>query len=338
MGRSQTRFRDSWCEVFSSPREIRDEQKLVKVRREQEADGDDVGIFFFDDKDTATPLEVDVLESYCQGTNLKYVKDGKGSAGGYRNVWLDDRNSFPGVEGSGEEREHENPLTATGLLRALELRQFNHEKLPDAARRLIYISDLSPDNIHALAATASSLHAPALRNAIYRHLVFRPSIAVKIPSVGFRTFQLELHLPFFILGKSTPPKKTCGTLKTKPDRGWKDVSFLKLDTLDSSVQSSEPNEVWSLQEAQISIVLTGIDDWRWTGYGFVDAEVDGLLEDISKEELGFDQVARGEHEAKFPIWRPLDYWARVAEVRISQTTRHYENIMYKLNFAFEQYV
>jgi hypothetical protein len=338
MGRSHTRFGNSWCGEFSLPRKINDEQRLVEARKAHHADGDDLRIFFIDSGDTTAPLEVDVVESFCQRTSFEYVKKGKGLAGGRRAVWLDDRNSFPDSERSGETREYENPLTATGLLRALEPQRFNHENLHDAARRLIYVSDLSPDCIHVLAATASSLHARALRNAIYRHLVFRPSVAIKIPSSGCLTFQLELHLPFFILGKSTPPDMTHGTVKTKPDRGWTDLSFLELDNLDSNVQPSEPNEVWGLQEAQISCVVTGTDDWRWTGYGFVDAEVDGLLADATEEEMGFDQLAGGEIEAKSPIWRPRDYWVRVFEIRINQITRQYEYLLYKLNLAFDQYV
>jgi hypothetical protein len=327
-----------WAE-FSSPRLITDEERLVEARKAQDADGDDLGLFFIDFRDTTAPLEVDVVESFCQGTNLEYVEKGKGSAGSLRKVWLDDRNS-PGFEGSGDTRVHENPLTATGLLRALAKKQFNHEKLCNASRRLIYVSDLNPDCIHALAATASSLHARALRSTIYRHLVFRPSVGVKIPSAGCLRFQLELHLPFFIMRKSTPPDKTPhGTVKTKPDRGWTDLSFLRLDACDSNSRPSEPEEVWCMQEAQISCVVTGTDDWSWTGYGFVDAEVDGELAEATESDMRFDQIAGGgEVEANLPIWRPRDWWIKVFEVRIDQVTGHYENLVHKLNSAFDQYV
>ena len=337
MGKRRNRFRDSWREAFSIPLKITDDQRLGDVKKGHDAAEDGVGLFFFDQKDSASPLEADVVEGYCLGTSPEDVKNGKGPAGSHRNVWLDARHSFPGVE-AGAKREYENPLTATGLLRALEQQQFNHKELPDATRRLIYISDLSPDCIHALAATVSLLHAPALQNAIYRHLAFRPSIAVKIESVGFLRFQLELHLPFFILGKSPPPAKTCGTVKTKPDRAWTDVSFLKLDTFVTSIQPSKPTEFWGLQEAQVSFVIAGTDDWRWTAYGFVDTEVDGHLTEATEEEMGFDQIAGGEEEAKYPIWGPRDYFVRVAEVRIKRIKQNYENLMHKLNLAFEQYV
>jgi hypothetical protein len=139
---------------------------------------------------------------------------------------------------------------------------------------------------------------------------------------------------------STPPDKTPhGTVKTKPDRGWTDLSFLRLDACDSNSGPSEPEEVWCMQEAQISCVVTGTDDWRWTGYGFVDAEVDSELAEATESDMRFDQIAGGgEVEANLPIWRPRDWWIKVYEVRIDQVTGHYENLVHKLNSAFDQYV
>jgi hypothetical protein len=140
--------------------------------------------------------------------------------------------------------------------------------------------------------------------------------------------------------KSTPPDKTPhGTVKTKPDRGWTDLSFLRLDACDSNSGPSEPEEVWCMQEAQISCVVTGTDDWRWTGYGFVDAEVDSELAEATESDMRFDQIAGSDEvEANHPIWRPRDWWIKVYEVRIDQVTGHYENLVHKLNSAFDQYV
>jgi hypothetical protein len=337
MGRDYPRRGENWWREFSSARKINDEQRFVEMKRDLDADGGDIGIFFIDSEDATAPLEVEVIANFCQGASFECVKKGMGLAGSRRSAWLDDRNS-PCLTGTGETREYGNPLTATGLYRALEQQRFNHEKLHDAERRLIYISDLSPDFIQALAATASSLYVPALRDAIYRHLVFRPSVVVKIPSNDYLTFQLELHLPFFNLRKSTPLSISYGTVKTKPDRRWTDLSFLELDISDSNVQPSGSNEVWGLQEAQISFVVTGTDDRRWTGYAFVDAEIDGLLAEANEEEMRFDQIARGMIDANFPIWRPRDYWIKVFEVRIIQITRKYEFLLHKLNLAFDQYV
>ena len=329
-------FENSWHPEFSRRRNLHDDKTLVEVKKKVDADGDDLGIFFMDSSDTASPCEVEVLEDFCRGIGLEDVESSIGTAGHQRVVWLDDRGSSPDLEGSGDARQYENPLTATGLWRALKRLRFDHEDLPDAARRLIYITNLDPACIHALAATASCHQTPVLRNAIYKHLAFQSSIAVKIPSAGFLTFQLDLHLPFFLLRKSAPPEESMGKVNTKPKRRWTDLSFLKIDTSDS--QDKEPKEVWGIHEAQASCVVTGSDDWRWVGYGFVDTEIDGFLADLSEDDLSFDQIAAGELEANIPIWRPRDYWLKVFEIRIEQVRKEWEYLIHKVELSVNQYV
>jgi hypothetical protein len=329
-------FENSWYSDFSRLRYLNDDKTLVEVKKKVNADGDDIGIFSMDSGDTASPCEVEVLEDFCRGISFEDVESGIGTAGHRRAVWLDDRSSSPDLGGSGYARQYENPLTATGLYRALKRLRFNQEDLPDAARRLIYITNLDPACIQALAATASWHQTPVLRNAIYKHLAFQTSIAVKIPSAGFLTFQLDLHLPFFLLRKSTPPEESVGKVNTKPRRRWTDLSFLKIDTSDS--QDQEPKEVWGIHEAQTSCVVTGWDDWRWVGYGFIDTEIDGFLTDLSKDDLGFDQIAAGKLEANIPIWGPRDYWLKVFEIRIEQVRKEWEYLIHKVELSVNQYV
>jgi hypothetical protein len=326
---------NSWYQDFSRLRNLDDDETLVEARKRVDADGDDLGIFFMDSRDEAPPCEVEVLEDFCRGISLEDVESGIGAAGHRRAVWLDDRNSLD-LEGSGDTRQYETPLTATGLIRALEKLRFNHKDLPDAARRLIYITDLDPACIHALAATASCHQARVLRNAIYKHLAFQTSIAVKIPSAGFLTFQLDLHLPFFLLRKSTPPEQSVGEVNTKPRRRWTDMSFLKIDASES--QNQEPKEVWGIHEGQISCVVAGSDDWRWIGYGFIDTEIDGFLTDLSEVDLSFDVIAAGGLEANIPIWRPRDYWLKIFEIRIEQVRKEWEYLVHKVEVGVNKYV
>ena len=323
-------FENRWHPEFSRLRDFHDDITLVEVKKKVDADGDDLDIFFTDSRDTASPCEVDVLADFCQGLSLEDVKSGLSTpAGTRRAVWLDDR----GQRGA---RKYENPLTATGLYRALKIPRFNQEDLPDAARRLIYITNLDPACIHALAATASCHQTPVLRNAIYKHLAFQTSIAVKLPSAGFLTFHLDLHLPFFLLRKSTPYKEPVDKFNTKPQRNWTDLSFLKIDT--SDLQDQEPKEVWGIHQAQTSCVVTGSDDYRWVGYGFVDTEIDGFLTDLSKDDLGFDQITAGKLEANISISKPRDYWLKVFEIRIEQVRKEWEYLIYKVQRSVNRYV
>jgi hypothetical protein len=329
-------FEKTWDPAFSEHRKVIDRKLLIDLKEEVDADGDDLAYFFMDSGDTASPSEVELLEIFCQDTRLDDVKLGRSKSASRRGIWLDDRTTddLDEIRG-GNARKYENPLTATELLRALAKPRFNDGNLPDAARRLIYVTDLDPARIHALAATAHCHQVPALRNAIYKHLAFQPSIEVTIPSAGFLNFQLELHLPFFLLGRSKPPKPDI-KINSKPPRQWTDLSFLKLDTPKSHPQIS--GVVWGIYEAMISYVVTGSDDWRWVGYAFVDTELDGLLTDLSEEDLSFDRVAAGEIYANSPLWRPRDHWVKVLDIRIEQVRKEWEYLAYKLEFAVNQYV
>jgi hypothetical protein len=326
-------FENSWYLDFSLLRNLHDDETSVEVKKKVD-DDDDLGIFFMDPGDAAPRCEVEVLEDFCRGTSLEDVTLGNGVAGQRRTVWLDDRANSPDLQ-SGD-RPYKNPLTATELKRALEVPRFNHEHVPDAARRLIYITDLDPTCIRALAVTASCHQTTVLRNAIYKHLAFQTSIAVKIPSAGFLTFQLDLHLPFFLLKKSTPPEESVRKVNEKPRRRWTDMSFLKIDTSES--QDRKSKEVWGIHEVQTTCVVAGSDDWRWVGYGFVDAEIDGSLTDLSEDDLSFDRIAAGELEANIPIWRPRDYWLKLFEIRVEQVRKEWEYLIHKLELSVNQYV
>jgi hypothetical protein len=327
----------TWHPKFSTFRKIYDSKRLVEVmKKELGAFGDNLGIFCAAAGNIGSRFEVEVLENFCRGTLPIDVIAGNGLAGHQRIVWIDDRNCGSALESGGEARQHKNPLTATGLFRVLDEPRFDHKDLPNAARRLIYITDLSPACIHALIETVSWHQAPALRSAISKHLAFQTSIAAKITSNGIAAFQLDLNLPFFILDKSTPPKETFEKFNTKPPRKWLDLSFLKLDTHQS--QDQDPKEVWGIQEANISFVITGFDNWQWVAYGFVDTEVDGVLADSFNDELSGDQIAAGRLQISPPLWCPREYWLKVFEFRIDYVQQQWQYLIQKLEPSVDQYV
>ena len=328
---------NSWYPEFS--REIRHSRTLVDIRNEEfDSVEDSLEIFFSASENIDSPFEVKELKDFCWGNSLADVIAGKGPAGLERIAWIDDRNSGPGLEDSKDAREYRNPLTAAGLFRALKEPRFNHEHLPDAARRLIYVTDLSPACIYALIATASWLQAFALRDAISKHLAFQSSITAKTPSNGIAKFQLDLHLPFFILDKSLPRKEPLGKAYKRPQRRWTDLSFLKLERYESQREIQEPGEVWGIQEAQISCVVTGTDNWRWIAYGFIDAEIDGVLADSTFEDLSFDLVAAGKLEVNTPIRSPQEYWIKVFEIRIDYVRKQWLYLERLLERSVDQYV
>jgi len=327
---------NSWCPEFSTISSIHDTQRLVDVGEDCDKVGDNLEIFFSKSGNVDSRFEVEKFTNFCRGNSLADVVAAKSPAGHQRIAWMNDRISGPGLEGNKGTREYKNPLTATGLFRALNELRFNHEHLPDAARRLIYVTDLSPACIHALVGTASWLQANALREAISKHLTFQSSIAVKIPSAGIRTFQLDLHLPFFKLDRSRPPNESPQEAKAKPQRRWIDLSFMNLETCESP--GEDPKEVWGIKEAHITCTVAGTDNWRWIGYGFVDAEIDGVLADTDLAELKMDPIAAGELETTTPILCAREYWIKVFEIRINSFRKHWLYLIGKMENSIDQYV
>ena len=329
-----------WYPEFSTFRTLHDKTTLgvVKSRGDEIFDGEEIGIFFTDSGDEDSPREFEVLIRFCRGTCLEDVISGKGEAGVLRVVWVDERTSSPEETKCEPARQHDNPLTATGLYRALDRARFGHEQLPDASRRLFYFSDLNPACIWALSATVSSHDAAGLRDAIYKYLEFQTSIAVQITSAGLLSFQLDFHLPFFILSRSPPPLEELGKVNIKPRRRWTDLSFLNLDNLDSKAEGLATGEIWGIQDAQISFVIIGYDDWRWVGYGFVDSEVDGILAQATEQDLQFDQIAAGKLDSNLPFQKPRDYWIKILEIRILYVKRKWDYLVHKLELGVSQYV
>jgi hypothetical protein len=332
---------NNWCPEFSTISSIHDTERLVDVRKEErDTVGDNLELFFAASGNIDSRFEVEEIKDFCLGSSLTDVISAKGSAGDQRIAWIDDGVSGPGLEGNKVARDYKNPLTATGLFRALDELRFNDEVLPDAARRLVYVADLSPACIHALVATASGLQANGLRDAISKHLTFQTSIAVKISSAGIRTFQLDLHLPFFKLDTSKPPPNGLPQKgNVKPRRRWTDLCFLELETRESQKEEhQDPNEVWGIQEAHISCVVAGTDNWRWIAYGFVDIEIDGVLADTDLEELKMDQISAGKLEMTTPIWNARDYWIKIFEIRIDYVRGQWQYLIGELERSIDLYV
>jgi hypothetical protein len=331
-------FENGWHPEFSSPRMREDDTAFADS--ETLVDGDENILEFLNSENTTSPFEVEVIEEFCRGESLGDLVSGIGTAGHRKAAWLDDRGGSPDPTRSGHVRRYDNPMTATGLYRALKKPRFNHAGSPDAERRLIHIADLDPAYILALAKTASYQQLPVLREAIYKHLAFQASIAVKIPTTGYLTFQLNLHLPFFKLRKSKPPESSTRKINTKPRRNWTDLSFLKLPSSESP-DHGPPSEVWSLHEAQISCTITGTNDMRWVGYGFVDAEVDDYL-DLPKTDRSFDlsldPMAASELDLNNSIWTPRDYFLKVFEIRMEQIRKEWECIVQKVELDVKRYV
>lgn len=121
-------FKNHWHPSFSVHNDNigGDDQSAPDAQRAAGVVLDDtMAIFLERDASPLVSPDIEDVQRYCEGANDENVESGVGDAGALRNAWLDQRNS-PYLNGSGNAREHENPLTATGLFRQLKRPVWKH--------------------------------------------------------------------------------------------------------------------------------------------------------------------------------------------------------------------
>ncbi|KAJ2907260.1 hypothetical protein MKZ38_006554 [Zalerion maritima] len=132
----------------------------------------------------------------------------------------------------------------------------------DIERRLIYARNPDPQCVSALFETASRTQAGFFRDFVFRHLISEASIGVTI-SRGFPTFALYMQLPYFVLRNN----RNC---RTDPRRGANGGPLKKSVELRFLASGPEPR-IPCLYEGEISVLVMGIDNLRWTALAFDDA-------------------------------------------------------------------
>ncbi|KAI0431453.1 hypothetical protein F5Y09DRAFT_304557 [Xylaria sp. FL1042] len=216
---------------------------------------------------------------------------------------------------------------------------------PDAERRLIYITDLNRYAILVLLDTASRQQAYFLRDFIYNHLVFAPSIGVTIPFTSFKSFAFAFHFPYYAWRK--------GPCYFKDDRYMKDGRPLRrsqrlgfLDETPWGVRRSQSEDC--IYEAQISCLVAGLDDSSYIGYAFVDTYHDGPDSDESVKgyyeksntpgRYSMDALSGGILQADLPLWSPRLYFLRVFELRIEQVKEEWVNAVFTIQNKMNSYI
>jgi hypothetical protein len=109
---------------------------------------------------------------------------------------------------------------------------------------------------------------------------------------------------------------------TSPPRQWMDLSFLKLEPLESQNQRK-----YIMHEAQISFSICGSDDQRWAAYCFVDTHFDDSEfgdETLPHKGIQDDPIARGKMDANCPIKNPREYFLAIFEIRIAQVSEEWK--------------
>lgn len=116
-----------------------------------------------------------------------------------------------------------------------------------------------------------------------------------------------------------------------------DLQFLKF----APFRTEAPVLDECIYEAQISVLVTGVDHWSWTAFTFVDTYYKGAENDESVEHYVdqiLDPLTNGQYVAEPPVWRPREYFLRVLESRIKQVKREWHNTVFCILQRIEPHV
>jgi hypothetical protein len=93
-------------------------------------------------------------------------------------------------------------------------------------------------------------------------------------------------------------------------------------------------------EAQVSVLLVGIDEWVWTLYCLVETHFSETEPEDVKSNIGIDQDAPSGEGANYssPIWNPREYFLLVLSRRLRQVRFEWANIVQTLETRFKRLV
>jgi hypothetical protein len=155
---------------------------------------------------------------------------------------------------------------------------------------------------------------------------------------------MAFHLPFFALRKLLPPTNSGSKIRGKRLRIPKSLSLLNAES-----RGDNDHEEYLLYPAQTSCALYGFDEWQFTTCSFVDTE----HESSSGNELydwNDDDDAQGLDEdpliskssapmqARSPIWRPRQYYAKALEVSAEDACQEWSRLACRLEEDQKAYV
>ncbi|KAF2842153.1 hypothetical protein M501DRAFT_1028917 [Patellaria atrata CBS 101060] len=180
-----------------------------------------------------------------------------------------------------------------------------------AEKRNIYTANVTPTCMIAIASTAPDVMAPALRSFFHRHLLARALFRSSLSSLSPR-YALEFHIPYFALRRGA---------HNEDRRRFRNGLLRKSRPLPLARNEDERNEMY--HEAQTSFLVTGVDEWLWTSYCFVDTFYGSEPDERTYIDGGIDPASGGSIWVEFPIWNPRQYYLMVFARRMMQSTREW---------------
>ncbi|KAH7110912.1 hypothetical protein EDB81DRAFT_926519 [Dactylonectria macrodidyma] len=320
--------------------------------------------YYFMTKDGTLPrrnYQAEVVDSFCPQSTFKDLQSHSQNLPSRKVCLVDDRTN-DGINSIS--LGDYGPLTAQKLYLKLKEKRFHdrdeHSPEPpnsvspssresplplDADRRLVFITDIDRYAVAALMATAPLSQVTALGDTLYMHLAFKAYIGASIQTRGFPFFSLSFHLPYFAWRSTTPqeqPRDNRLNRAGHPVRKVIDVSFL---TSGVTPQITFKQGDY-LCEAQMSVLVLGPDDCRWTGLCLVDTYFDSedQRECVDKyhadvpDGIQSDPFTEGIFDVHLPILDPREYFLAVLDCRAKVFMEEWKHSADKLAHRIDGYI
>lgn len=98
------------------------------------------------------------------------------------------------------------------------------------------------------------------------------------------------------------------------------------------------NSLEYLYEAQISVVVVGVDEWVWTAYCCTETYF-GSEESVDfYHERGLDAPLGGARPTHYPVWNPREYFLLVLTSRMNQIMKEWGNLVNALEERLQYHV
>jgi hypothetical protein len=129
---------------------------------------------------------------------------------------------------------------------------------------------------------------------------------------------MEFHIPFCALRSS----------ETKIQQETGRRPFRRSRNLPLPRDQSSAEQDCAYHEAQISFLLTGIDEWFWMSYCLVDTYFGSGLERANYlDEDNLIDPASSSIWLMYPTWNPREYFLRVLNRRMMQATGEWTTLI-----------
>ena len=123
---------------------------------------------------------------------------------------------------------------------------------------------------------------------------------------------MEFHLPYYALRQSSLPRND--------SRGLRRCGRFMITRANSETPEY-------LYEAQISLLVSGVDEWFWTSYCCADTYFGSEKTIQYYHDRDLDASSGGERPTHYPVWNPREYFLYVLSRRFRQVTQEWRVVV-----------